>query len=123
MFNKKQTKQKQKQKTKTRHQRFYINMKIENFVHKWDPQRLLQLLTWLHISDYSNFWSMKDESLLIHSLALFKCFTYRNLFQNGANGVKKMVKLVNEFLSKTQNFGHISDHPNISNFTSLWYKY
>ena len=34
------------------------------------------------------FGIMKDVSLLIHSLASFNCFTYRNLFQDGAKDIK-----------------------------------
>ena len=45
---------------------------------------LLQFLTWLYVSDYRNFWNMKDVSLSMHSPAsFFNCFTYSNLFQNG----------------------------------------
>ena len=64
---------------------------------------LLQLLPWLHVLDYRNFRKMKDESLLIHNLALLNCFTYRSIFRNGANNmskIMKMVNMVNDFLSK-----------------------
>ena len=30
----------------------------------------MQLLTWLYMSDYRNFWSLKDRSLEINILAL-----------------------------------------------------
>ena len=36
---------------------------------------------------------MKDRSLLIRSLASFDYFTIRNLFQNGANDMSKMVNI------------------------------
>ena len=70
----------------------------------WDLTCLLQLLTWLHMSDYHNFWKMEDGSLLTHILAWFNCFTNRNLFQNGYNDISKMVNMVNNFLSKSSKF-------------------
>ena len=49
---------------------------------------------------------MKDESLLVHSLASFSCFTYRNLFQNGANDMSEMLKVTfcQKKKKKPQNF-------------------
>ena len=57
---------------------------------------LLQLLTWLHVPYYHDFWNNKDGSLLIPILALFNCFTYRNLFQNGSNNMSKMVNMLRD---------------------------
>ena len=66
---------------------------------------------------------MKDGSLLIHSLASFN-FTYRNLFQNGANDMSKMVDRVNDFLSdKKLQILCSSDHPilfKFQQFVEIW---
>ena len=42
---------------------------------------------------------LKDESLLIHSLTLFICFTYKPSFKwrNSANNMSKMVNIVTFF--------------------------
>ena len=58
----------------------------------------LQLLIWLHVSDFIIFGMMKDDDcLLIHNLASFDSFTHRNLFQNGANSMSEMVNMGNDF--------------------------
>ena len=44
---------------------------------------------------------MKDESLLINTLASNICFSYKYMFQND---VEALSKIVDAFLSKTQNF-------------------
>ena len=44
------------------------------------------------------FGTLKDNSLLINSLASNNCFSHRNIFQNGVNTLSK---LVNHFLSKS----------------------
>ena len=62
-------------------------------------------LTWFkNLSDYCNFWKMKDGSLMIHTLASFNYFTWRNLFQNCANDMSEMVKMLNKCLSKNPKF-------------------
>ena len=47
------------------------------------------------------FGTLKDESLLINILASNICFSYRNMFQNG---VDALLKIVDAFLTKAQNF-------------------
>ena len=47
------------------------------------------------------FGILKDESLLINTLASNICFSYRNIFQNG---VDALPKIVDAFLSKSSNF-------------------
>ena len=47
------------------------------------------------------FGTLKDGSLLIHTLASNICFSYRNIFQNG---VDALPKIVDAFLSKSSNF-------------------
>ena len=39
------------------------------------------------------FGTMKDGSLVLNTLASFNCFTYRNLFKNGANDMSEMVNM------------------------------
>ena len=102
----------------------------------WDLTCLLQLLTWLNISVtiiilgimkdgslLSFFGIMKDLSLLMYSSASFNCFTYRNLFQNGANDMSEMVDVVNNFLSKSSKFSRGgSDHLILFKFHHLLVK-
>ena len=38
----------------------------------------MQLLTWLPVSDYRNFWSTERSSLNINSFTWNNCFSYRN---------------------------------------------
>ena len=62
----------------------------------WDLPCLLQLLNWLHVSDYRNIWNnerWKSKLIfVVHSLASFDSFIYRNYFQNGAVDMSKMLK-------------------------------
>ena len=39
---------------------------------------LVQLLTWLHVSDYRNFWKTERSNLNINSFTWNNCFSYRN---------------------------------------------
>ena len=47
----------------------------------------------LHVSDWTTviFGTLKVGSQEINSLALNKCFSYRNVFQYGVNALSKMV--------------------------------
>ena len=47
------------------------------------------------------FGTLKDGSLLINTLASNICFSYRNMFQNGADALSK---IVDAFLSKSSKF-------------------
>ena len=47
------------------------------------------------------FGTLKDVSLLINTLALNICFSYRNMFQKGVNTLSK---IVDAFLSKSSKF-------------------
>ena len=47
------------------------------------------------------FGTLKDESLLINTLASNICFSYRNMFQNGVDALSK---IVDPFLSKSSKF-------------------
>ena len=47
------------------------------------------------------FGTLKDGSLLISTLALNICFSYRNKFQNGVDALSK---IVDAFLSKSSKF-------------------
>ena len=47
------------------------------------------------------FGTLKDESLLINTLASNICFSCRNMFQNG---VDALLKIVDAFLSKSSKF-------------------
>ena len=47
------------------------------------------------------FGTLKDESLLINTLASNICFSYRNMFQNGVDALSK---IVDAFLSKSSKF-------------------
>ena len=47
------------------------------------------------------FGTLKDGSLLIHTLASNICFSYRNMFQNGVDALSK---IVDAFLSKSSKF-------------------
>ena len=66
------------------------------------------------MSDNRNFWN--NECLLIHSLASFNCFTYRNLFQNGANDISKMVNMKNDFFVKKRQILSRSNHLTLFKF-------
>ena len=47
------------------------------------------------------FGTLKDGSLLIHTLASNTCFSYRNMIQNGVDALSK---IVDAFLSKSSKF-------------------
>ena len=64
---------------------------------------------------------MTDDSRLTHGLALFICFTYSDLFQNGAKDMSKMVIMVYDFLStKSSKFCEFLIIRFCLSFTSLW---
>ena len=63
------------------------------------------------------FGIMEERSILMHGLASFNCFIYRNLFQNGANDMSEMVKIVNDFLSKSSKLSVVRIVRFCSNFT------
>ena len=73
-------------------------------------------LRWLHVSDYHNFRSLKDSSLEINSLALNKCFSYRNVFQNGVNALSKIVIVLCFYYHQRKHTGTIQSYqvPRIS---------
>ena len=60
-------------------------------------------LTWLHVSDWLIFGTLKDCTLKCNSLALNHCFSCRNAFQNCINTQLKLV-LNTHFLSKSSKF-------------------
>ena len=68
---------------------------------------------------YRNFGTVKDGSLLIHSLASFSCFTYKNLFQTGTNDMAKMLYIINDCLAKKLNTLCCVDHPILFKFHQL----
>ena len=49
------------------------------------PPCLVQLLTWSHMSDYHDFGTVKDESLLTDTLASNNYLCHTNIFQNGVH--------------------------------------
>ena len=53
------------------------------------------------------------------SLASFNRLTIRNLFQNGANDMSKMLNMVNDFLSKSSKLLCSSNHPILFKFHQL----
>ena len=61
--------------------KFTVKLKGMNCYQKdmWDLTCLLQLLTWLHMSDYHNFRNDESLSLLLRSAASFNCFTEKPL--------------------------------------------
>ena len=69
-----------------------------------------QLLTWLHVSDYHIFGTVKDSSLKINSLPLNNCFSYRNVLQNGVNSLSKKVLKNSGFCSKALNCVHFGPY-------------
>ena len=50
------------------------------------------------------FGITKDGSLVSNTLASWKCFTRRNLFQNGANDMSECLTFETPFWEKAQNF-------------------
>ena len=69
---------------------------------------------------YCNFRTLKDGSLLINTLASNICFSYRNMFQNGVDGLSK---IVDAFLSKSSKFYLVRIFRKCPNFASLWHKH
>ena len=65
------------------------------------------------------FGTMKDGSLVINTLASFKCLTWRSLFWNGANDMSEMVNMINGFLSKSSKLCVVRIMRFCSNFASL----
>ena len=63
----------------------------------------MQLLTWLQLLDYRNFWTLKDGTLEINSLALNNCVSYSNIFQNGVNAYSKISLECPAFYQMAQN--------------------
>ena len=91
-----------------------------------DIPSLLQLVTWFHVSDLSVildvsvfFGIMKDGRLMIKLLSIFNCFTCRNLFQNVANHMSEMVKMVNRFFLSKSFILCSSDHLILFEFRKL----
>ena len=90
-------------------------------------------LTWLHVSDYRSlvFWTLKDTSLKINSLALNNnFFSHRNGLQNGVNALPKTVFKDPVFCQKKKKkkkkpsrFRVVWTMQFCSNFTSMWSKY
>ena len=66
------------------------------------------------------FGTLKDGSLLINTIALNICFSYRIMFQNGVNALSK---IVDTFLSKSSKFCLVRIIRWCSNFSSLWHKH
>ena len=48
----------------------------------------------LHMSDYRDFWTLKDGSLLINISASNICFSTRDIFQNGVDALPKLVDAI-----------------------------
>ena len=68
------------------------------------------------------FRTLTDGSLEINSLALNNCFSFKNVFQNGANALSKMV-LKNPVFVKRLKISCSLDIRFCSNFTSMRYKH
>ena len=68
------------------------------------------------------FGTLKDDSLGFNILATKNCFSHRNFFQNGIN---TLLKIVNQFLSKSTKFCMVRTTQFCLNFTvtSMWSKY
>ena len=73
---------------------------------------LVQLLTWLHVSDYHKIWNNERWESLTNTLASNKYLCHRDIFQNGVNTFSKIV--INHFCQRAQNFVY---------FTNTWSKY
>ena len=57
------------------------------------------------MSDYTvNFGITKDGSHMRDTLSIIICFTCRTSFENGANNISEMVKIIYRFCQKDQNF-------------------
>ena len=50
------------------------------------------------------FGITKDGSLVLNTFASLNCFTFRNLFQNGANDMSECLTCETAFCKKAQNF-------------------
>ena len=74
---------------------------------------LVQLLAWLHVSNYRYFGTLKDDSLRINNSASSKCFTYRNVFQKWR---QRFIKTGYPFLSKRLKILYNSAHTGLFNF-------
>ena len=81
---------------------------------------LLQLNTRSYLSDYRNFLTQKDGSLLINTFASNNSFSDRNIFQKG---VDTLSKIDYAFLTKSWRFQPVRIIRLCSNFASLWYKH
>ena len=85
---------------------------------------VVQLLTWLHVSDYRVFFFFFFEHWKMIALnkdfSINNCFSHRNVLQNGFNTLSKMVY---HFLSKSSKFGMVRTIRYCSHFTSMWSKY
>ena len=66
------------------------------------------------------FGTLKDESLLINTVASNICFSYRNMFQNGVDALSK---IVDASLSKSSKLYLVRIIRQCSNFASLWHKH
>ena len=66
------------------------------------------------------FGTLKDGSLLINTLASNICFSYWNMFQNGADALSK---IVDAFFVKSSKFYLVRITRKCSNFASLWHKH
>ena len=69
------------------------------------------------------FGTRKGYSLQINSLAFSRCFSYRNVFQNGVNALSKLVLKNSGFLSKSSKFRVVWTIRFCSNLISMWYKH
>ena len=60
---------------------------------RWDWSGLpclVQLLTWLHVSDCCNFWNTEDDRLWINILVSNNCFRYRNVSKMASTLCQKL---------------------------------
>ena len=66
----------------------------------WDRPCLIQLETWLDVSDWPNFWKNErwkpDDKYSKH----YYLFHTQNLFQNGANNISETVNITCRFFVK-----------------------
>ena len=66
-----------------------------------DQLCLVQLLTWLHASDYHNFWN--NDSPSINTLVPNNYICHRNIFQYGVNTFSKKLTI---FCQELENFAY-----------------
>ena len=88
-----------------------FNLKILFIKGTNGPQKIYEIF---HV--YSIFYSgfmcqttvifgiTKDGSLVLNTLASWNCFTWRNLFKNGANDMSECLTFETAFCKKAQNF-------------------